>query len=248
MKGTRPLDNDEIRRVSTCFTGTYQVRNRGLFMLGVSTGGRISELLSLSVGDVYQNKKPVSDLLYTKQIVKGGEISRSVPVNADGRRSIDALVNWHRRHYGSIASKRPLFPSRHKSGTVPMHRQTAHAILKTAFIEAGLNGHIATHSLRKSFAQRLYDKTGDIYMVQELLGHRNISTTQKYLGVNYADAKAAVELIALISESDRSIISSRSLKEIDDETLITELQGRGYNLDIPQENKSTAEIVKIEIG
>ena len=43
MKGTRPLDNAEIRRVSTCFTGTYEVRNRGLFMLSVSTGGRISE-------------------------------------------------------------------------------------------------------------------------------------------------------------------------------------------------------------
>ena len=138
MKGTRPLDNDEIRSVSTCFTGTFEARNRGLFMLGVSTGGRISELLSLRVGDVYQNKKPVSDLLYSKSIVKGGEVSRSVPVNADGRRSIDELVNWHRRHYRSIASKRPLFPSRHKSGTVPMHRQTAHAILKTAFIEAGL--------------------------------------------------------------------------------------------------------------
>ena len=248
MKGTRPLDNDEIRSVSTCFAGTYQVRNRGLFILGVSTGGRISELLSLRVGDVYQNRKPVSDLLYNKSIVKGGEVSRSVPVNADGRRSIDELVSWHRRHYRSIASKRPLFPSRHKSGTVPMHRQTAHAILKTAFIEAGLNGHIATHSLRKSFAQRLYDKTGDIYMVQELLGHKNISTTQKYLGVNYADAKAAVEAIALMTESDRSPLSSRSLKEIDDETLITELQGRGYNLDIPQENKSTAEIVKIKTG
>ena len=53
MKGTRPLDNDEIRRVSAAFTGTYEVRNRGLFMLGVSTGGRISELLSLTIGDVY---------------------------------------------------------------------------------------------------------------------------------------------------------------------------------------------------
>ena len=50
MKGTRPLDNDEIRSVSTCFTGTYEVRNRGLFLLGVSTGGRISELLSLTIG------------------------------------------------------------------------------------------------------------------------------------------------------------------------------------------------------
>ena len=245
MKGTRPLDNDEIRRVSTCFTGTFAVRNRGLFLLGVSTGGRISELLSLTIGDVYQNKKPVTDLLYNKSIVKGGEVSRSVPVNADGRKSIDELVNWHRRHYGSIASKRPLFPSRHKSGTVPMHRQTAHAILKTAFIEAGLNGHIATHSLRKSFAQRLYDKTGDIYMVQELLGHRNISTTQKYLGVNYADAKAAVESIALITESDRTTLSSRSLKDIDDETLQSELIKRGYNVTKRRSDETTAEVVKV---
>ena len=53
MKGTRPLDNDEIRRVLTCFTGTFAVRNHGLFMLGVSTGGRISELLSLRVADAY---------------------------------------------------------------------------------------------------------------------------------------------------------------------------------------------------
>ena len=245
MKGTRPLDNDEIRRVSSAFTGTYEVRNRGLFMIGVSTGGRISELLSLRVGDVYQNKNPVSDLLYSKSIVKGGEVSRAVPVNADGRRAIDELVNWHREHYGSISSKRPLFPSRHKSGTVPLHRQTAHAILKTAFIEAGLNGHIATHSLRKSFAQRLYDKTGDIYLVQELLGHRNISTTQKYLGVNYADAKAAVEAIALISESDRSPLSSRSLEEIDDETLRGELEKRGYNVTRRRTDDNTAEIVKI---
>ena len=249
MKGTRPLDNDEIRRVSGCFTGTFAPRNRGLFMLGVSTGGRISELLSLSVGDVYQNRKPVTDLLYGKSIVKGGEVSRSVPVNADGRRSIDELVNWHRRHYRSVASKRPLFPSRHKSGTVPMHRQTAHAILKTAFIEAGLNGHIATHSLRKSFAQRLYDKTGDIYMVQELLGHRNISTTQKYLGVNYADAKAAVELIALMSESDSLPLLYNSLKEIDYQTLITELVRRGYDLSKLRENNEkeapVGEIVKI---
>ena len=56
MKGTRPLNNNEIRLVSVCFDGNpYEIRNRGLFMLGVSTGGRISELLSLQIGDVYQN-------------------------------------------------------------------------------------------------------------------------------------------------------------------------------------------------
>ena len=78
MKGTRPLDNNEIRLVSACFTGKFEVRNRGLFMLGVSTGGRISELLSLTIGDVWQNRAAVTDLLYDKSIVKGGEIRRAV--------------------------------------------------------------------------------------------------------------------------------------------------------------------------
>ena len=82
-------------------------------------------------------------------------------------------------------------------------------------------------------------------MVQELLGHRNISTTQKYLGVNYADAKAAVEAIALISESDRNALSSDSLGEIDDETLQSELEKRGYNVSNRREHETTAEIVKI---
>ena len=47
MKGTRPLDNNEIRLVSACFVGTFEARHRGLFMLGVSVCGRISELLNL---------------------------------------------------------------------------------------------------------------------------------------------------------------------------------------------------------
>ena len=79
---------------------------------------------------------------------------------------------------------------------------------------AGLNGKLATHSLRKSFAQRVYEQSNDIYLVQELLGHKNVETTQKYLGVNYADARAAVEGMALASEPYRTVIrlSSPSLQ------------------------------------
>ena len=246
MKGTRPLDNDEIRRVSGCFTGMYEARNRGLFMLGVSTGGRISELLSLRVGDVYQNGQPVTDLLFDKSIVKGKETSRAVPVNVDGRDAIAALTDWHREKYGTLAPSRPLFPSRNKGGTVAMNRQTAHDMLKTAFMDAGLNGKLATHSLRKSFAQRVYEQSGDIYLVQELLGHRNIATTQKYLGVNYADARAAVEGMALESQPYGIPLLSGSLKHEADETLFLELALRGYDLSsLRENNETTAEIVKI---
>lgn len=149
-------------------------------MLGVSTGGPISELLSIEIGDVFQNGKAVSNLLYNKRIVKGGEVSRAVPVNINGRDAIKTLIDWHQEKYATIAPSRPLFPSRNKKGTVAMNRQTAHDMLKEAFMDAGLNGKLATHSLRKSFAQRVYEHSGDIYLVRELLGHANVSTTQKY--------------------------------------------------------------------
>ena len=252
MKGTRPLDNTEIRLVSACFDGVFATRNRGLFMLGVSTGGRISELLSLTIGDVYQNGKPVTDLLFDRSIVKGGEVSRAVPVNVDGRAAIENLIAWHQEQYKTIAPARPLFPSRNKNGSVAMNRQTAHEMLKKAFTAAGLNGKLATHSLRKSFAQRVYEESSDIYLVQELLGHRNVSTTQKYIGVNYATARETVEAMALGSERDRTDLLSRSfrflggeLKATADETLFLELALRGYDLSKLREDEPTPQIVKI---
>ena len=244
MKGTRPLDTHEIRKVADCFDGTFAVRNRGLFMLGVSTGGRISELLSLTIGDVYQNRAAVTDLLYDKSIVKGGEVSRAVPVNRDGKQAILDLIAWHRERYNTTHKSRPLFPSRNGQGTQRMSRRTAHDVLKKAFETAGLNGHLATHSLRKSFAQRLYDRTGDIFVVQEMLGHRNVATTQKYLGVNYATVRQAIEEMAVSGELHENIILGSSLKNEADATLFLELALRGYDLTKRREEVSP-EIIKI---
>ena len=133
-----------------------------------------------------------------------------------------------------------------------MNRQTAHEMLKKAFTAAGLNGKLATHSLRKSFAQRVYEESSDIYLVQELLGHRNVSTTQKYIGVNYATARETVEAMALGSERDRTDLLSRSfrflggeLKATADETLFLELALRGYDLSKLREDEPTPQIVKI---
>ena len=247
MKGTRPLDNNEIWLVSACFDGTFEIRNRGLFMLGVSTGGRISELLSLQIGDVYQNSRAVTDLLFDKSIVKGGEVSRVVPVNRDGRRAIEDLIAWHSEQYANTEGSRPLFPSRNGQGQQPMSRRTAHDVLKVAFEAAGLNGHLATHSLRKSFAQRLYDRTGDIFAVQEMLGHKAVMTTQKYLGVNYANVKEALEEMSLESDLHSNGFLGSSLKKEKDETLFLELALRGYDLSKPlrEDTEATAEIVKI---
>ena len=65
------------------------------------------------------------------------------------------------------------------------------------------------------------------------------------MGVNYADAKVAVESIALITASDRNHLLYNSIKNTDDQTLITELTRRGYDLSRRQDDETAAEIVKI---
>ena len=52
-------------------------------------------MLALKVNDVWQNNKPIKDLLFDLNIVKGSEISRAVPVNIDGREAIEDIISWH---------------------------------------------------------------------------------------------------------------------------------------------------------
>ena len=73
---------------------------------------------------------------------------------------------------------------------------------------------MTTHSLQKSFAQRLYDATDDIYAVQEMIGHKNVTTTQRYLGVNYTKVRSAVESMVAMRDSERDIIGILSCSQI----------------------------------
>ena len=227
MKGTRPLTRDEIIAVSEQFDGTFEIRNRSLFMLGVSVGGRISELLALRIADVWQNGQPVGDLLFEKDVVKGKETARMIPVNGDGRKAIAELIEWHRGRYGKLDPRRPLFPSR-KFGNA-LSRSQGHRILEAAFQKAGLNGKLATHSLRKTFAQRIYDASGDIFLVKEMLGHKSVETTKQYLGVSYSKMQAATKAIEV--ENNRTTILLHSdLSDVPTDTLITEMLARGIDM------------------
>jgi hypothetical protein len=100
--------------------------------------------------------------------------------------------------------------------------------LEVAFQKAGLNGKLATHSLRKTFAQRIYDASGDIFLVKEMLGHKSVETTKQYLGVSYSKMQAASKAIEV--ENNRTMILLHSTSEISTGDLITELIARGINM------------------
>ncbi|MCG9133605.1 tyrosine-type recombinase/integrase [Candidatus Poribacteria bacterium] len=199
MRGTRPLSNGELRIIADCFDGEFAIRDKSLILIGVSTGGRISELLALTLGDVYQNDKPVETLHFNKDVVKGKENSRTVPVNSDGVKAISDLIHWHVEYYGNIDPQRPCFPSRQKrkGEQVSITRQRAHQVFKDVCEKAGLNGNLATHSLRKSYAQRLYVILSDVFSVKEMLGHQDVKTTQAYLGVDVEKVRKASEAMTI---------------------------------------------------
>ena len=159
-----------------------------------------------------------------------GKYQEPCLVNADGRDAIEALIAWHIEQYADIDVTRPLFTSRKGKGMKAMTRIAAHDVLKPAFEAAGLNGKLGTHSLRKSYAQRLYEQTNDIYAVQEMLGHKSVVTTQRYLGVNYASVRDASEAMSIHSESNKSTKTLNSVKDAADDELLIELLRRGYDV------------------
>jgi integrase len=85
MPGCRPLTDDEVDLVLQSFGGRYALRDRALFLLGIYTGFRITELLSLRLADVAPHQQVVPRITVPRRHMKGKYASRSVPVK-DPRR------------------------------------------------------------------------------------------------------------------------------------------------------------------
>lgn len=188
MKGARALSKEEVADVKKSFWGKYEARDRSLFLMGLYTGARISELISLEVGDVYQHGKVIKTLELRKAITKGNK-TRQIPLNLEARETIESLIEWKRSQEESLEPDAPLFVSRKKEGRLT--RIQAHRILKQAYHANELTGKVTTHSMRKTFATTLA-QNNPLKIVKELLGHSSLAITDRYLSVTEAELRQAV--------------------------------------------------------
>jgi integrase len=85
MKGCRPLTEAEVELMQASFGGTYGARDRELFLLGVKSGFRISELPSLRLGDVWQHGRLVDRVTVQRRHMKNKQESRTVLLHADAK-------------------------------------------------------------------------------------------------------------------------------------------------------------------
>jgi len=166
---------DVARLLQVAGDSPAQRRDRALLELLYGTGARISEALGLDIDDLdLSSAVPV-----VKLAGKGGK-QRIVPIGSYACRALDAYLVQARPSLA--AGARGGQPSRAvflnaRGGRLT--RQGAWAALRAAAAKAGLD-EISPHMLRHSFATHLLDGGADVRVVQELLGHASVSTTQVY--------------------------------------------------------------------
>ncbi|VEG55687.1 tyrosine recombinase XerD [Mycolicibacterium aurum] len=151
--------------------GPLTLRNRALLEMLYSTGARISEAVGLDIDDVDTQARSV--LLHGK----GGK-QRLIPVGRPAVIALDAYLVRGRPDLARRGRGTPAIFLNARGGR--LSRQSAWQVLQDAADRAGITATVSPHVLRHSFATHLLDGGADVRVVQELLGHASVTTTQIY--------------------------------------------------------------------
>jgi integrase/recombinase XerC len=180
-KRDKPLPNylpiDDVFRLldSISADSLLAARNRAIFETLYSCGIRVSELAGLNVYDIDGDNG-------TLRVLGKGAKERIVPV---GRKALEAIAVYRgllqdETGIGGPANG-PLFLNPRRQRLTP---RSVARILKKLVTACGIRTPVSPHTLRHTFATHMLDAGTDLRSVQELLGHKNLSTTQKYTHVS----------------------------------------------------------------
>ena len=170
----KALTIDEVSRMISGTPETLSgIRDRAILELLYATGARVSELVALEVGDLNATE---DEFLTVRLFGKGGK-ERIVPVGSFARAATDQYLIRVRPSLVKNPRQTALFLNQRGER---LSRQSAWTIVTDSAKRAGISAQISPHSLRHSFATHLIDGGADIRIVQELLGHASVTTTQIY--------------------------------------------------------------------
>ncbi len=173
------LSMEEVERVLAeakpdCFIGS---RDRAILELLYATGMRVSECCQLKISDV--------DDAFVRVHGKGRK-DRIIPI---GKSALEA-IDYYLLHYYQKGTSDSLFVSRKGK---PIDRQTIWQRIKWYAKKAGIEKNISPHTLRHSFATHLLENGADLRLIQEMLGHEDVATTDRYTHVSKSHLSRAFD-------------------------------------------------------
>jgi integrase/recombinase XerD len=174
----KAISVDEVTRIldaASLGDGPLPLRDRALLEVLYATGARISEAVGLDVDDL--------DGAAGTVVLRGkGDKQRIVPVGSFARAAVQAYLVRGRPVLAAQGTRDgrgvPALFLNARGGR--LSRQSAWAVLDHAVARAGVRADVSPHTLRHSFATHLLDGGADVRVVQELLGHASVTTTQIY--------------------------------------------------------------------
>ncbi len=150
------------------------LRDKAMIELMYATGMRVSELVSLKSNDLHM------DMGFVRCLGKGQK-ERIIPVGSKAKEALEKYAQKARPKFLKKGESASLFLTRLGK---PMSRQSFWMVIKHYVKDARIKKRVTPHTLRHSFATHLLQNGADLRIVQELLGHANISTTQIYTHIN----------------------------------------------------------------
>jgi len=178
----KALSVDEVQRLLAAAgsdgesTTSSQLCDVALTELLYGTGARISEVVALDVDDL---ERALSDHTVGLRLMGKGDKERLVPLGSYARAAVEA---WLVRGRPALAARAvratPALLLNERGGR--LSRQSAFNRIRAAAHRAGITAEVSPHSLRHSYATHLLDGGADVRVVQELLGHASVTTTQIY--------------------------------------------------------------------
>ncbi len=177
----------------------FGYRDEAMIRFTLQTGLRVSELVGLTVFHVCcrQPQGPhrmVRHSLELGELAKGGR-NRTVPLTAEARQAVAQILAFNKARGFSVAPEAPLFPNRKHQA---MSARAAQRMLAGYRERAELDVKATPHTLRHTMASRMIDHDVPTHRVQIALGHRRLSSTQRYLHSSPEQLAAAMARISRV--------------------------------------------------
>lgn len=166
MSAVQPIrDKKKIREIDTYLRGKSD-RDHILWLIGIQTGLRVSDVVQLRAGDV-------------AEAIKEKKTGKKRPLYLSGRAA--ASVQKYIQDY-HLQGDTWLFPSRRSDGSGHISTTQAYRIIKEAATACGCD-HVGTHTMRKTFGYHYYKETKDIATLMRIFNHAAPSVTMRYIGI-----------------------------------------------------------------
>jgi len=184
----------DVKQIDQIKGNLYRKKNPRdylLFVFGINSGLRISDILSLKLGDVKDNRGNLKDYLTIKE--QKTDKTRKVYFN----KQIKDALNYYLAKTKIFDLDQYFFTNEKSNKNIPLSRVRAYQLINKWCREVGITYKVGGHTLRKSFGFHLRKQGISIEQISNLLNHQNLKVTFRYIGINDDENKEVINNFGL---------------------------------------------------